>query len=632
LPTIGALVLIAGKRKLPGEATGWIASLAVGAPFALLLKWLLGHPMPPGGFLWQAPFAWIEAGSLSISPAFLLDPLSALLALVVTGVGFLIHLYSIGYMRRDPSPHRYFGYLNLFIAFMLVLVLSENLLVLFVGWEGVGLASYLLIGFWHQDPDKAKAGMKAFVVNRIGDAGFIAALAWLIADFGTLSIRELLIASNNVMKDSWTVTAITLLLLLGVAGKSAQFPLYVWLPDAMAGPTPVSALIHAATMVTAGIYLVARLSFLFALAPVTMGLLGLLGGATLLWAALLACRQHDCKKILAYSTVSQLGYMALALGAGAWGAALFHLTTHAFFKATLFLAAGSLIHALHGEQDIRKMGGLGSHLPMTGIAFGIGALALAGIPPLSGFFSKDAILLAAYHRPGTIPRAAWVLALLGIPLTAFYITRAYLLIFQGASRMEPGTPLPAGRHGVPHESPPSMVFPMGLLALASILGGVLGLPHGFGAKAHFLTDALSPVLAPLSLSAPSEEGGGMIMTLSLTLAIAGGVTALLLYPLRPPWKWKGKAPMERRFKDLLRADPLNAFCERMLSPLCKGGAVLLWAVADRLLIDGLVDGTAEGGGYLGGRLRSLQNGRFTQYALLLFGGTVAILLLLLLIV
>jgi NADH-quinone oxidoreductase subunit L len=402
--------------------------------------------------------------------------------LIVTGVGFLIHVYSIGYMKEDSGFNRFFSYMNLFVFFMLLLVLGSNYLILFIGWEGVGLSSYLLIGFWFKNHDYNNAAKKAFIMNRIGDLGFLLALFMMIQQFGTLNFAEIFSKSSTIQAGTFSITCITLLLFAGAVGKSAQIPLFTWLPDAMAGPTPVSALIHAATMVTAGVYMVARSNLLFVLAPVTLMTISVVGISTALMAGGIAMFQNDIKKILAYSTVSQLGFMFVALGAGAFTGAMFHLTTHAFFKALLFLAAGSVIHALHGEQDIRKMGGLKDKIPVTFWLFLIGSLAIAGIPPLSGFFSKDMILLGEYQYSHIL----WILSVVAALMTAFYMSRLLFVVFWGSSVADGNSAHPV------HESPKTMTIPMMILAFLSLVAGGVGIPHVLGGG-----DRIHTYLAPL---------------------------------------------------------------------------------------------------------------------------------------
>ena len=471
LPLLGVVFHVfygarAGRRAVNAIGPGVVLA-------AFLLAVAAFFQLPDGGALVDRMFPWITAGELHVDFALRVDALSALMILVITGVGFLIHVYSVGYMAEDADVARYFAYLNLFTAAMLVLVMAENLLLLFVGWEGVGLCSYLLIGFWYTDDEKASAGKKAFIVNRIGDAGFLLGLFVLFWGLGahgvwTLSFTD--IQANASVLSVGTVTAVCVLLFIGATGKSAQIPLYVWLPDAMAGPTPVSALIHAATMVTAGIYLIARLHFLYAVSPAALALVAYIGAGTALFAATIALVQTDIKKVLAYSTVSQLGYMFLGLGVGAYGAAVFHLMTHAFFKALLFLGAGSVIHGMSDEQDITKMGGLRHTMPTTYWTFAVGCLAIAGVPLLSGFFSKDLILEEAYAAPhGSV--GLWLLGTLGAGLTAFYMFRLLFVTFWGETRAEPEV-----AHHI-HESPSVMTGPLIVLAGLSVIGGYFSVPH-----------------------------------------------------------------------------------------------------------------------------------------------------------
>ena len=469
IPLGAAVFNIFIGSKLGKTSAGMLASLAVGASFAMALYvfWLL----PANGVFNDALYTWIESGALQVKLSFQVDALTAVMLLIVTGIGFLIHVYSLGYMGHDGDMARFFIYLNLFIFFMLILVMADNLLLLFVGWEGVGLCSYLLIGFWYRDHNNTIAGNKAFIVNRIGDFGFLLGIFLLVTELGrqgvwTLDFAEL---QNNVrLLSPQMIAAITLLLFIGATGKSAQIPLFVWLPDAMAGPTPVSALIHAATMVTAGVYMTARLHFLFALAPATLALIAWIGAATAFFAATIALTQNDIKKVLAYSTVSQLGYMFLAVGLGAYAAAIFHVFTHAFFKACLFLGAGSAIHALGGEQDMRKMGGLRSRMSTTYRTYVIATLAIAGAPLTAGFFSKDLILWQAFSH-GALD--LWAIGFLTAGMTAFYMFRQLFMVFHGECR--------AGAHAQAHlhESPSTMTVPLVILALGSIFAGWLGAPE-----------------------------------------------------------------------------------------------------------------------------------------------------------
>jgi len=480
-PLAGFVVLGVGFRKISPRITAFIGPGTILVSFLLSVVVLISFyhfAILPSCHL----FEWITIGPLRIPFEFLLDPLSCLMLLVVTGVGFVIHLYSVGYMKGDPGFNRFFAYMNLFIFSMLMLVLGGNYLVMFIGWEGVGLCSYLLIGFWYKNREYSNAAKKAFIMNRIGDLGFLLGMFLLFTTFGSLSFDRVFAGAQHLQPGDPAVVAITLLLFVGAVGKSAQIPLHTWLPDAMAGPTPVSALIHAATMVTAGVYMVARSNALYMLSPVSMAVVGLTGLVTALFAASVAIFQYDIKKVLAWSTISQLGYMFAGLGAGAFTGAMFHLTTHAFFKALLFLGAGSVIHALGGQQDIRNMGGLRNKLPKTWWTFLAGTLAIAGIPPLSGFFSKDEIL----HHLWEQSPALWILAVAGAMMTAFYMFRLLYLVFFRDFR---GT---EQQRNHLHESPRIMTIPLIILALLATVGGILNIPEIFCGRSN-LGKFLAPV-------------------------------------------------------------------------------------------------------------------------------------------
>ena len=500
LPFAGFLLNGLLGRRLPKAV---VTSVALLAPLASLLLVLNASrlALQASSLPHVETFGnWITAGSLHVDFSFVLDQLSLVMLLVITGVGFLIHVYSVGYMHSDEGYWRYFAYLNLFLFFMTVLVLAGNALLMFVGWEGVGLASYLLIGFWFQKTSAADAGKKAFIVNRIGDFGFLIGLFFLLALFGTLTFSELAdkIAANPAMTGG-VLTTIAICLLIGATGKSAQLPLYVWLPDAMEGPTPVSALIHAATMVTAGVYMIARTHFIFDRSPFALGAVAIVGAATALFAATIGLVQTDIKRVLAYSTVSQLGYMFLGCGVAAYSAAIFHLMTHAFFKALLFLAAGSVIHALGGEQDMRRMGGLRKKIPITFWTMTMGVFAISGFPFMSAFYSKDAILAAAFAS-GNLGKVVWFAGIVTAALTAFYMFRLWYLTFFGESR---------NHNAHPHESSWAMLGPLVILALLSVGGGWIGAGH-FGA-----------FLAP-SVGTHLEEAGGNLQYIMMALAVAAG--------------------------------------------------------------------------------------------------------------
>ena len=469
VPLLASVFNIFAWRIVGRRGAAILACTAVGVSFGLACYVFLR--LSPTGVFRDTLYTWIQSGSFRIDLALQADALTAVMLLIVTGIGFLIHVYSLGYMGHDDGMARFFIYLNLFIFFMLVLVMADNLLVLFVGWEGVGLCSYLLISFWYEDQNNAIAGNKAFIVNRIGDFGFILGIFLLVAELGQHGIWTLEFAQlqkHVAMLSPAAITLVTLLLFIGATGKSAQIPLFVWLPDAMAGPTPVSALIHAATMVTAGVYMVARLHFLFALAPATLSLIAWIGAATAFFAATIALTQNDIKKVLAYSTVSQLGYMFLAAGLGAFSAAIFHVFTHAFFKACLFLGSGSVIHALGGEQDMRRMGGLKAHMPVTYWTYVVATLAISGIPFTAGFFSKDLILWRAFDHGSY---ALWAIGWVTAGITAFYMLRQLLMVFHGASRADAHTQAHV------HESPVVMAGPLVVLAAGSVFAGWLGAPE-----------------------------------------------------------------------------------------------------------------------------------------------------------
>jgi NADH-quinone oxidoreductase subunit L len=511
IPLLGSVLNIFFGRWLGRKVAGLLACVAVGLSFLLSLRVFLSLPVDK--IYKDTLFTWIESGLFKVEVAFQADPLTVIMLLVITGIGLLIHIYSLGYMGQDEGMVRYFSYLNLFVFFMLLLVMADNLLLLFVGWEGVGLCSYLLIGFWYQDHKNTIAGNKAFIVNRIGDFCFllgILLLFWEMGRHGVWTLEFLELKRNAHLLSSGNLTLITLLLFAGATGKSAQIPLFVWLPDAMQGPTPVSALIHAATMVTAGVYMMARLYFLFSLAPVTLTIIAIVGTLTALFAATIGLVQNDIKRVLAYSTISQLGYMFLAVGVGAYSAAIFHLFTHAFFKACLFLSAGSIIHGLQGEQDMRKMGGLKPYFPVTYWTYLIAALAISGAPLTAGFFSKDQILWQSFSSSlGSV--WYWGLAWVTAGLTAFYMFRQFFMVFHGTCRVDEH----ARAHI--HESPRAMTVPLILLALGSIFAGYLGTPEFMWGSAW--DRWLQPVLG---IQEGIHQGGLLEEALMvLTLGIAG---------------------------------------------------------------------------------------------------------------
>jgi NADH-quinone oxidoreductase subunit L len=529
------------------------------------------------------------------------------MALIVTGVGSVIHVYSTGYMKEDASYARFFAYLNLFLFFMLLLVLGRSLLVLFVGWEGVGLASYLLIGFWFEDPVNAAAGKKAFIVNRIGDAGFLIGMFLLFTTLGTLDMDRINAAFNGPVLPAVSASLVGFFLFIGATGKSAQIPLYVWLPDAMAGPTPVSALIHAATMVTAGVYMVARLSGIYIHAPEASQIVAYVGVITAFFAATIALVQTDIKKVLAYSTVSQLGFMFLAAGVGAYGVAVFHLYTHAFFKACLFLGAGSVIHALSGEQDIRKMGGLAKRIPVTFATFLIATAAIAGLPPLAGFYSKDEILWYAFASEFGGSTFLWALASLTALMTAFYMFRLVWLTFMGASRMEP-----EAEHHV-HESPLSMTGVLMVLAVLSAIGGFFSIPH-----------FLEPMLPLPKVDEALHHLEKPLIYVAVAIGVAGLVGAWFFYSggaTRAARMAQAFAPMHRLLSGKYFIDELY---DRLFNrPLLWISDRIFLRLGDRALIDGSLDGMAANAQRAAGLLGRVQTGSLHLYAFLVLLGLVA---------
>ena len=622
LPLAAVLLNLLLGDRLGKRGTAWLSCGAVGLAFAFALRavvHLAGMPEAERSIT-ETLYTWIQVGDLKVDVAWLLDPLSSVMILVVTGVGFLIHVYSVGYMSHDPSFRRFFLYLNLFTFAMLTLVLADNFLLMFVGWEGVGLCSYLLIGFWYERPSAAEAGKKAFIVNRIGDFGFILGILFLFAAGGSLQYERLFAVAPYVFAvGSTVVTTATLLLFLGATGKSAQLPLYTWLPDAMEGPTPVSALIHAATMVTAGVYMVARTHVLFQLAPFTLHTVAVVGAATALFAATIALAQNDIKRVLAYSTISQLGYMFMACGVGAFTAGIFHLMTHAFFKALLFLGAGSVIHALSGEQDMRKMGGLASKIPWTHRTMLVATLAIAGIPPLSGFFSKDEILASAF---GAGSRGVWLVGLIGAGLTAFYMFRLYVLTFRGASRVSH-----EAEHHL-HESPPSMIVPLAVLAVLSAVGGFVGLPMQPGG--HLLARWLAPVFgggeghaAVHELPAATEWA---LILVSVLVAATGIVMALRAYLWQPDLSTRLRERFRGLYQILLEKYRVDELYDTIAVRPTLALARRLWTFWDVKVVDGTVNGVGyvfEGASAL---LGLLQTGFVGTYALFFTLGVVALLL------
>ena len=675
LPLAGFTVNAFVGRRLSKSLSGGVACAAMIASFAVSasLVWgLLGGNASP---IELTVFEWFASGTLHVPFALRLDHLSALMILVVTGIGSLIHIYSTGYMHdeTDAEYARYFSYLNLFASFMLVLVLGASFPVMFVGWEGVGLCSYLLIGFWFRKKSAADAGKKAFIVNRIGDFGFVLGMLLIFATFGTLDFQQVAAAADARAIEHGTMgvmTIATLLLFLGATGKSAQIPLHVWLPDAMEGPTPVSALIHAATMVTAGVYMIGRNAVLFSHAPTTLAVVAAVGAATALMAGTIGLVQNDIKRVLAYSTVSQLGYMFLAMGVGAYAAGIFHLYTHAFFKALLFLGSGAVIHALAGEQDLRNMGGLKKYLPITYWTFLIGALAIAGVPLLSGFFSKDEILYRTFTSSNGNRLLLWGIGMVTSLLTATYMFRLVFLAFHGERRTGEHAAAPpeeggAGAHGhahAPHDAPPSMAIPLIVLAAGSILAGYVGVPHalggsnrierflepsfevsesarrvettaaeaarppetGAGVRAAVLREGVSSQAAEAAGASESTEL--MLMALSSAVAIAGIVIAAYFW-LR---NRAAADAMARRMHGLYNLLAHKYYVDELydgavvqpIKLLSTGG---LWKGVDAGVIDGAVNGIGQIVRAGGGGLRRVQTGSVRTYAASLFLGVVLIL-------
>ena len=680
LPFAGFLVNASLGRRLPKSVSGGLACLAMLGAFlvSVVSAWPLfgdsGHATE------QVVFNWLTSGALRVPFALRIDQLSALMILVVTGIGSLIHIYSTGYMHEETDSEyaRYFSYLNLFASFMLVLVLGSSFPVMFVGWEGVGLCSYLLIGFYYTKQSASDAGKKAFVVNRIGDFGFILGMLLIFVTFGTLDFQG--VAAEAAKRAPETLgmgvmTIATLLLFVGATGKSAQLPLHVWLPDAMEGPTPVSALIHAATMVTAGVYMIGRNAVLFSHAPLTLEVIAGIGVATALMAGTIGLVQNDIKRVLAYSTVSQLGYMFLAMGVGAYAAGIFHLYTHAFFKALLFLGSGAVIHALAGEQDLRNMGGLKKYLPVTYWTFLIGALAIAGVPLLSGFFSKDEILFKTFvgteYSHGS--KLLWVIGAITSLLTAIYMFRLVFLTFHGERRAAAVSSHDAHGHGghghghgdahghgTPHDAPPSMAIPLIVLAIGSIVAGYVGIPHALGGhnaiegflepafEVHQTTAASEPAAAepvaapaegsPVALAGQGEAAhatgaaGGdvaterMLMAISTGIAVAGIGIAMFFWLRRP----SAAAALERQFSGVHRLllnkyyldEIYNAVIVQPIKQLSTGA---LWKGVDAGLIDGSVNGVGASVQSFSTSLRRVQTGSIRTYAASLFLGAVLVL-------
>lgn len=621
-PFVGFLINGFRYKKHSANLAGSIATLAVFISFVCAVMLGIDVVSAPEESRRIAVkfFTWMAVDKFHVDAGFVVDQISAIMILIITGVGSLIHLFSVGYMHHDKGAAKYFAYLNLFIFNMLLLVLGDSLLTMFVGWEGVGLCSYLLIGFWFTDEAKAAAGMKAFITNRVGDAAFLLGMFILFMTFGTLNFHELNALAPTTAEASWlgAVTLGTLMLFIGATGKSAQIPLYVWLPDAMAGPTPVSALIHAATMVTAGVYMIVRLNPMFLAAPNTMMVIAIIGAATAVLAATIGMTQWDIKKVLAYSTVSQLGYMFLACGVGAFGAAMFHLMTHAFFKALMFLGSGSVIHAMHEEQDIRKMGGLKKYMPITHFTFVLGWLAIIGMPPFAGFFSKDEILAFAFHSPQGHP-LLWAAGALGATLTAFYMTRLMALTFWGKSRV------PKDVH--PHESPALMTIPLIVLGVLSVIGGWIGIPHVIGEVLGHIPNVWEHWLHPLIKEVPNmhemdASTEWILMGVSVGLASISAIVAYQFYVNKTEVPGKiadSIKPVYELINKKYLVDEL--YFGAIINPLVNVSKNI-WYYVDVNLIDKCtywISDLMKGGGSV---VRSLQTGNLQQYAMYIGMGIV----------
>ncbi len=625
LPLAGFLINgIFGSRIKNEKVIGIIGSGAIGLSFLVAAGAFiqtLGLPVEERQHIVNL-FTWLHVGSLNVGFSYQVDQLSLVMALIVTGVGFIIHVYSIGYMHGDKSFWRFFAYLNLFIFAMMNLILGDNFVLLFLGWEGVGLCSYLLIGFWYdrkfEKSTTSDAAKKAFIVNRIGDFGFLLGMFLIYLTFGSLNFNEVFARANILNVHQGVFTLIALFLFIGATGKSAQIPLFVWLPDAMAGPTPVSALIHAATMVTAGVYMVARCSILFVSAPAIMTLVSVIGVVTALFAASIGIVQNDIKKVLAYSTISQLGYMFLALGVGAFSAGIFHVMTHAFFKALLFLGAGSVIHAMHEHQDIQGYGGLKKYMPKTAMTFLIAALAISGIPPLSGFFSKDEILWLSFANGSFV---LWLIGAITALMTAFYMFRLYFLTFEGKERF--------GQSVHPHESPSVMTIPLIILAFLAAIGGFIGIPALFsGEGGNMFEGWLAPIFEnaerKLALYGTHSAGSEItLMIISVILAVGGIWMARNIY-LKKPAIAESAA---NRFKGLHNLLWNKYFVDEIydaavVNPIKKGSETVLWKFTDAKIIDGAVNGTASLINFISTKIRQIQTGVAQIYAVVMMLGIV----------
>lgn len=621
LPLVGFLINGLGFPHVPKGAVGIIGTLAVVGSFVLSVMTFNGFLASGSQPVVVPIFDWITVGSLNIPFSFQIDQLSLLMLMIITGVGSLIHLYSIGYMHHDPGFGKFFAYLNLFLFFMLLLVLGSNYVIMFIGWEGVGLCSYLLIGFWNKNTNYANAARKAFIMNRVGDLGFLLGIFTIIANFGSVEYQEVFSQVTGLSAGDPVLVTIALFLFIGAMGKSAQIPLYTWLPDAMAGPTPVSALIHAATMVTAGIYMVIRSNLFYSLAPEALEIVGIIGAATAVFAASIGLLQNDIKKVLAYSTVSQLGYMFMGLGAMAYSASMFHVMTHAFFKALLFLGAGSVIHAMSDEQDIRYMGGLRKKLPITFITFLIGTWAISGLPPFAGFFSKDEILAHVFEHN----KVLWVLGLIGSFMTSFYMFRLLFLTFFGSFR---------GTHEQEHhlhESPATMTLPLIVLAVLSAAGGLLGVPEALHGS-NWLAEFMSPLFDAARQANPEAFGHAglshseeyMLMGISVTVALIAAIMAYVMYVSKgavPESDKVEKSGIQNLIYNKYYVDELydNVF----VKPI-KALSAALYS-AGEVVIDFIVEGTGAVIRFLSNQLKKTQTGSVGDYVFAMVVGIVVIL-------
>jgi len=617
-PLIGFTINGLMGERLPKNLVGTIGSAMVGLSFALTVAIFLEYVKLPVDArpVEVTVYTWIASGGFKAVVAFLVDPLALIMLSVVSGVSFVIHVYSVGYMHDDPGFPRYFAYLNLFVFFMLVLVGANNFLMMFVGWEGVGLCSYLLIGFWYEKQSASDAGKKAFVVNRIGDFGFLLGIFLIFWTFDTINFREVFALAAKYPVGAGVITAITLFLFVGATGKSAQIPLYTWLPDAMEGPTPVSALIHAATMVTAGVYMVARCSALFTLAPISMMVVAIIGAVTAIFAASMGMAQFDIKRVLAYSTVSQLGYMFLACGVGAFTAGIFHLMTHAFFKALLFLGAGSISHALSGELDMRKMGDMRKHIRITYWTFMVATLALCGIFPFAGFFSKDEIL---FHSLVDGHLMYWGIATAAAFITAFYMFRAVFMVFFGESRVDHEV-----AHHV-HESPPVMTVPLMILAVGSAVGGLVGIPIIEGG--HVFKDFLAPSIIysgghHVGHYSISFEVG--MMAFSMLVAFAGIFVAYRMYIRKPDLPTVLANKFRVAYELIFNKYYVDEIYDMAVVEPIKDSSNFLWTGVDNKVVDGAVNGSAGVVAWLSAHIRKLETGFLQNYALAIVLGVALI--------